>query len=264
MRTTRVDRRNATFQHWQVLLTNRTKRTRAGEVLVQGVRPVTLAVEHGWPVRAWLTLSRRSAWAEEMLRRSPADCYVLADDLYAELAEREEGGADLIAVAEQAPDALSRIPLHRGLVLVFDRPSSPGNIGTIVRSLDALGGAGLVVTGHAADPYDPKAVRASTGSLFSVPVVRAPSHREVLTWLEPHDVVLLGTDEGGDLLLHEAPLGDGGVVVIGSETRGMSAGWREACERTLMIPMAGRASSLNASSAATAVLYEAQRQRLTR
>jgi len=261
VRTTRVDRRNATFQHWQVLLTNRTKRTRAGELLVHGVRPITLAVEHGWPVRAWLTRSRRTPWAEELIRRSPADCFVLGHDLFAELAEREEGGADLIAVVEQAPDDLARIPLNSGVVLVFDRPTSPGNIGTIVRSLDALGGAGLIVTGHAADPYDPKAVRASTGSLFAVPVVRAPSHREVLDWLGGRPVV--GTDESGDRLLHEASLADGGVVVIGNETRGMSAGWREACSQTLTIPMTGSASSLNASSAATTVLYEAQRQRLT-
>ena len=69
------------------------------------------------------------------------------------------------------------------LVVVFDRPSSPGNIGTLVRSADAFGATGVIVTGHAADIYDPKAVRASTGSIFAVPVVRVPSHRSVLSWI---------------------------------------------------------------------------------
>ena len=60
-------------------------------------------------------------------------------------------------------------------MVVFDRPTTPGNIGTLIRSADAFGAAGVIVTGHAADPYDPKAVRASTGSLFAVPVVRVPA-----------------------------------------------------------------------------------------
>ena len=61
------------------------------------------------------------------------------------------------------------------LVVVFDRPTTPGNVGTLIRSADAFGAAGVIITGHAADPYDPKAVRASTGSLFAVPVVRVPA-----------------------------------------------------------------------------------------
>jgi TrmH family RNA methyltransferase len=68
------------------------------------------------------------------------------------------------------------------LGIVFDRPTSPGNVGTLIRSIDAFSADGLVVTGHAADVYDPKAVRASTGSLFAVPVVRSDSSADVLSW----------------------------------------------------------------------------------
>src|SRR4029079_3999527 len=97
-------------------------------------------------------------------------------------------------------DRLGRIPPGDDLlVVVFDRPSTPGNIGTLIRSADAFGATGVIVTGHAADPYDPRAVRASTGSLFALPVVRVPSHREVLAWIGDAGVQVVGTDERGDV-----------------------------------------------------------------
>lgn len=262
MRTTRIDRRNAAFQQWQALLTNRTKRTRSGQFLVQGVRPISLAIEHGWSVQAWLTRpGRRSEWAEEVVRRTPAEHFTLAPELLADLAERDEG-TEVVAVVGMPPDDLSRVSPRPGApVVVFDRPSGPGNIGTLVRSADALGGSGLIVTGHAADPYDPKAIRATTGSFFGVPVVRSDSHVAVLEWARRLDLTVLGTDESGDQELPEADLTVRTLVVVGNETRGMARAWQESCDRTLTIPMSGTASSLNAASAGTVVLYEAARQR---
>jgi TrmH family RNA methyltransferase len=162
------------------------------------------------------------------------------------------------------PDDLDRLrPAGVPLITVFDRPSGPGNIGTLLRSVDAFGGDGLVVTGHAADPYDPQAVRASTGSVFAVPVVRVPSHHEVVAWVgagSPRPAVV-GTDEGATVDVAEVDLAGPVVVVVGNETAGLSAGWREACDVLVRIPMAGTASSLNAATAGSVVLYEAMRQR---
>jgi tRNA G18 (ribose-2'-O)-methylase SpoU len=143
--------------------------------------------------------------------------------------------------------------------VVFDRPSTPGNIGTLVRSADAFGAHGVIVTGHAADPYDPRAVRASTGSLFALPVVRVPGHREVLDWAGRAQLV--ATDEDGDTDLADADLRGPTVVLIGNETTGLTAAWRESAQRTVRIPITGAASSLNAAVAGTVVLYEAARQR---
>jgi tRNA G18 (ribose-2'-O)-methylase SpoU len=176
----RITTRNARFQQWQALSTNRSKRQRAGEFLVQGVRPITLAVAHGWPLRAVLHRDRAalSDWARELLDTVDAPRYAVAGDLLDELGDRADPGTEMIVVAGMPADDLARIPVGDGFLgVVFDRPGSPGNIGTIVRSADAFGAHGVVVTGHAADPYDPKAVRASTGSLFAVPVVRVASHR---------------------------------------------------------------------------------------
>jgi tRNA G18 (ribose-2'-O)-methylase SpoU len=265
----RVTTRNARFQQWAALLTNRTKRHRAGEFLVQGVRPINLAVEHGWTVRALLydAEAQLSKWAVDLLDRLRAPAVAMSPELLAELGGKDDAAPELIAVVAQRRDDFTRIHLRPGRpAVVFDRPTGPGNIGTLVRSADAFGAAGVIVTGHAADPYDPKAVRASTGSFFAVSVVRAPSHQEVLDWVarlrEEHvPVQIAGTDEAGDLDVAEVDFTLPTVLVVGNETAGMSSAWREACDVTLRIPMIGAASSLNAATAGSIALYEAARSR---
>ena len=258
---TRITTRNARFQQWEALLTNRTKRHRQGEFLVQGVRPITLAIEHGWTIRALISdgRPRMSSWAAGLWESTGAEQVLMAPELVAELGEKDEP-SELLAVVEMPHDDLSRLD-PAGLTVVFDRPTQPGNLGTLSRSADAFGAAALVVTGHAADPYDPRAVRSSTGSLFALTVVRAPSHREVLAWAQPHGVTVVGTDETGSVDVRDADLTGPLVVVVGNETNGMTAAWREACDVLVSIPMAGSASSLNAATAGSIVLEEAFRQR---
>ena len=260
----RVTSRNAAFQQWQALLANRVKRQRAREFIVQGVRPITLAVERGWPVDVMIyDISRPlSRWAQDMLAASGAQRVAMAPQLLRELGEKDDGVPEMVAVGAIPPDDFSRItPGPDLLAVVFDRPASPGNVGTVIRGADAFGAHGLIVTGHAADPYDPKSVRASTGSLFAVPVVRADSHADVISWARTRSAAIVGTDEKGDADIADADLARPTVIVIGNETTGLSAAWRQACDAVVRIPITGAASSLNAAGAATVVLYEAARQR---
>jgi TrmH family RNA methyltransferase len=265
-RSVRVTTRNARFQQWQALLTNRTKRQRAGEFLVQGVRPITLAVEHGWPTTALLYAAGRrlSGWARALVDSPdvPGERVAMAPELLAELSERTEGDAELVAVARLPEDDLSRIPVGPAFLgVLFDRPTSPGNIGTLIRSADAFGADGLIVTGHAADVYDPKSVRASTGSLFSLPAVRVPSPGQVDDWLTGQAITVIGTDEEAETPLFDTDLTGPVLLLVGNETTGLSNTWRTRCDHTARIPMQGTASSLNAANAATAALYETARQR---
>jgi TrmH family RNA methyltransferase len=259
----RISSKNATFQQWQALLTNRQKRQRAGEFLVQGVRPITLAIQHGWPLRALIYDAERalSNWATQTLDTVKTERVAMTAELIAELGEKADEPPELVAVAELPPDDFGRVNItDRFLGLAFDRPNTPGNIGTLIRSADAFGAACLIVTGHAADPYDPKSVRASTGSLFAVPVIRTASAHEVLGWVNKN-VTIAGTDESGTTDIADHDLTGPTLLAIGNETSGLSSAWREACDVLLRIPIVGSASSLNAANAGTIALYEAARQR---
>lgn len=192
----------------------------------------------------------------------------MAPELLAELGGKDESAPEVVAVLEMPEDDLSRIGVDDDFLgVLFDRPTGPGNIGTVIRSADAFGAGGVIVTGHAADVYDPKSVRASTGSLFALPAVRVPSQREVVAWLEQHRalgrrVTIVGTDEDGATDLFDSDLTGPVLLLVGNETAGLSAAWRQLCDVTVRIPMSGAASSLNAAGAATAVLYEVSRQRI--
>jgi 23S rRNA (uridine2479-2'-O)-methyltransferase len=269
-RVLRISSRNARFQQWESLLGNRGKRQRSREFVVQGVRPITLAAEFGWRFRALLYDADRllSSWAQTMLRDVAAERVAMSPGLLAELGEKAGDTPELVAVVEMPDDDLDRIAAGpRFLGVVLDRPASPGNIGSIIRSADAFGADGIIVAGHAADIYDPKSVRASTGSLFARPVVRCPSHREVAAWMAAErargcPMVLVGTDEHGALDVFDADFTQPTLLLVGNEATGLSSAWRDLCDRTVRIPMTGAASSLNAANAATAVLYEIARQRL--
>jgi len=266
----RISSRNARFQQWESLLGNRGKRQRAREFLVQGVRPITLAARFGWRFRALVYDAERplSSWAEGMLRDVDAVRVAMSPGLLAELGEKTEAPPELVAVVEMPGDDLGRIPAGPGLLgVALDRPASPGNIGSIIRSADAFGADGIVVAGHAADVYDPRTVRASTGSLFARPVVRCPSHREVAAWVAAQrargcPVVLAGADEHGDRDVFDFDFTRPVLLVVGNEATGLSGAWRELCDQMVRIPITGAASSLNAANAATAVLYEIARQRI--
>ncbi len=265
----RVTSRNARFQQWEALLTNRTKRQRGGEFMVQGVRPITLAIRHGWQIRALLydADTHRSAWARDILDTVDASTVAVSGPLMYELGGKSDTTPELLAVVAMPADDLARIPTRPGmLVVVLDRPTSPGNIGTLIRSADAFGVSGVIVTGHAADVYDPKAVRASTGSLFSIAVVRVPAPRPVLDWVssvraDGIDMRLVATDENGQVDVSDFDFTGPTMVLVGNETTGLSSAWRDACDLTVRIPMTGAASSLNAATAASIVLYESARQR---
>jgi len=147
-----------------------------------------------------------------------------------------------------------------GLVLVLDNVRDPGNAGTIIRSADAAGALAVVLSGDSVDPYNPKTLRASAGSIFHVPVVVA-TLEATLAHFAQRGVRRYATVVRGGTPYHEADLSGACVVVIGNESAGLDEDAVARCDESLSIPMAGRSESLNCGVAASLIAFEAWDQR---
>jgi len=267
--TRRVRSANDEFQLALALRSNRKQRQRQRRFVVEGVRPIERALAVDWPIDAfWYAHGRPlSRWAESILAESRARLHVeWAPELMAELSGKDEV-SELLAMAEIPPDELGRIQAGTdAVVLVCDRLARPGNLGSVIRSADAFGVDGLVVTGHAADVYDPQTVASSAGSLFSVPVVRAGSTEAVHGWIDALraqgvSLQLVGGSARAETAVSEHDLAPPTVLVVGNETSGLSWAWKQRCDVLVSIPMVGAATSLNVAAAASILLYELGRQR---
>jgi TrmH family RNA methyltransferase len=261
--------KNDQFQYIETLRRNREKRHRSGEFFIEGVRPINLALQHHWQINAFVYAHdvKLSGWARDILHNSPAPRhYVLPHALLQELSQKEDT-SELLALVAIPPDDVNRISLHRPFTaVVFDRPASPGNLGTLIRSCDAFGVAGVIVTGHAVDVYSPETISASTGSFFAVPVIRLGSSTDLLPWLAElrnqfGAVNVVGTDEKGEVEISQHDFTLPTVLLAGNETWGLSKAFLELCDTVTRIPIAGSASSLNVACATSIVLYEINRQR---
>jgi len=260
---------NNDYQKFEVLKRNRNKRHKYQEFFVEGVRNINGALRRNWTIQAFLYAKDKklSQWGADILASSRAKFhYELYSGLMDKLSDKEET-SELIAIVSMPPDDPSRIKAEGPLLaVVFDRPSNRGNLGTILRSCDALGAHGLIMTGHAVDLYDPETIRATMGSFFHVPSIRMDAPQQVEDWVsrmrgEHPGLQVVGTSAHGSINVQEADLTKPTVLLIGNETEGLSFKYKEMCDTLVKIPMVGSASSLNVASAASILLYEAARQR---
>jgi TrmH family RNA methyltransferase len=266
-----VSSRSDDFQLLETLKRNRKKRAQCGLFIVEGVRPINLMHENGWVVDSYVFSEehRQSDWSQEILSRSTAaQHYLMSDELMAEVSDKQET-SELMAIVETRGHGKSLDSFALGdpaLVVIADRPASPGNLGSLIRSCDALGADGLAVFGHAADIFDPRTVRASTGSLFRLPVVSVGSPRVLESWLvelrkSQSALQVAGSSAAGPANLATLNWTHPTILMVGSERTGLGRSLTEMCDVIVSIPISGAASSLNVASAASILLYEVARQR---
>lgn len=271
MRTEKINSKSATYQKFEVLKTNRNKRFKYGEFFVEGVRNINNAVANGWQIVSFLYNADRklSDWAREKLSTVKTEVnYALRSDLLAELSSKEDT-SELLAVVKMKNDDFSRIKLSKSpLIALFDRPSNHGNLGTILRSCDALGVDGLIITGHAVDLYDPDVVSSTMGSFFCVPAIRIADNDTVFNLIADlrtkyPGFQVVGTTAHNETQLFEVDFTKPTMLMIGNETEGLRRIYKEQSDVLTTIPMDpnGSASSFNVACAATVMFYEAVRQR---
>lgn len=270
MKATDIFTRNNAFQHFQVLKTNRNKRYKYNEFLVEGVRSINEAIKKGWHIKSFLFGSGAcSDWARNIIKTvQTEENYCLSKELLQELSGKTDT-SELMAVIEMRNEKLSEQYISENPFLVlFDRPSNKGNLGTLIRSCDALNADLLMITGHSVDLYDPDVVVSAMGSFFSLPVVRVNQQRDLWEFTERiktkyPNFKMVGTTAHKQTLLYEVDFSTPVMLMIGNETMGLSQALKEKCDLLCTIPMSetSYASSFNVSCAASIMMYELTRQR---
>jgi len=164
----------------------------------------------------------------------------------------------IVAVARQSPTSLREVFAARpALLAICEEVRDPGNLGTIIRAADAAGADAVVLTGRTVDPYNPKVVRATTGSLFHLPVAVGADLADTVERAHAAGLRVVAADVGGeDFLGHRATLAEPTAWLFGNEARGLDEAALDLVDLTLRLPIYGRAESLNLATAASVCLYE--------
>lgn len=241
-------------------LQRRKEREAEGRFLAEGIRVVEDLLAS--PLRAeWAMLSsslednERGSWLVGELERRAVPRRVVDPRVFGTLAPTEHSQG-VIVVARTPPsgwDAIADDPA--AVILLLDAVQDPGNFGTMARTAEALGAAGLVALPGTVDPWNPKAIRAAAGSSFRLPIVSA-TWTEAAGWMRERGYRSLAAEVGGTPVR-----GGGGRVglVVGNEGAGISPEIRAGVDGTVGIPLRGRAESLNVAAAAAILLYELTR-----
>ena len=246
-------------------LRDRRERERTGRIVIDGARELLRASDAGVAIETVFvcqSLCRSTACAELLGRLGNVDPRVVdvSEAAFARLAfgDRAEG---VVGVAVRPDLSLAGINLRDDpLVAVVEAVEKPGNLGAIARSADGAGADALIVADPRTDPYNPNAIRASLGTIFSLPVAAAGGV-ETLVWLRDLGARIVVARVDGSETYTEVDLTGPLAIVLGSEAEGLSDAWLGPGVVPVRLPMLGVADSLNVSVAAGVLLYEARRQR---
>lgn len=231
--------------------------------VVEGLRDVAEAVSHGFSLRALAydtsVIGDPSFNALHDACPSTIDVYIMTKDLLGKITHRDNPQA-VIGVFEQRLQELTDI--KKGIWVVLEGVRDPGNLGTIIRTVDAVGAEGVILVGETCDLWSPETIRATMGSFAHVPVARTTLDM-FLEWRHTFNGKMIGTHLQTDVDYRDTNYGDSVLLAMGSEQSGLSGSLKEACDLLVKIPMAGKAESLNLAVSTGIFLYETRRQKLT-
>lgn len=245
-------------------LADRKQRRQQGAFVVEGTQPVGRAIEAGWEVEVLIVApDLLTGTAAAIAAAAPARgirAAQLSAELFRRVADRE-GPSGLAAIVRGKPGSPGDLPAGPDSVYVaLHEIGNPGNLGTIIRTADATGAAGVILVGDTADPFAPSAVKASMGSLFAVPVAHMADAGALFGWARAAGVRVVATSGRADrehwAARYRPPL----AILLGSEGAGLPADVLAQADERIRIPMTGTPESLNLAVAAGVMLYEVRRQ----
>jgi TrmH family RNA methyltransferase len=230
-------------------------RHESGLFLVEGIHPVGEVIEAGWDVVSVLYTSGvlTSKFAHDLIARRLAFTPQQVTPQVMESLADKENPQGILAIVHQRKVSISSLQSPKRTVVLVS-PQDPGNVGTILRTLDAVGAEALFLLDGGVDLYHPTVIRSSMGTLFWKPVVQT-SFGEFMTWARSGGYQLIGTSARGDVEYHTLVPQEPWALVLGNEQKGLTSEQTAACDVTVSLPMRGRVSSLNLSVAAGVLLY---------
>ena len=229
--------------------------------LVEGAKEIKLALEAGYKIG-------NIFFCEEIINKEESDFIYAQDkllipvskDVFEKIAVRESSGG-MLAVAEQKTHRLEDIKLSKNpLVLILESVEKPGNLGAILRTADAAAVEAVIICDPQTDFYNPNVIRSSVGCVFTRQIASATSEATI-AWLKKENINIFCTYLKASKPYHEINFAQPTAIVMGTEATGLSDVWVNSSTSNIIIPMGGVIDSMNVSTAAAVVIFEAKRQR---
>lgn len=242
-------------------LSQRRKRQQTGLFFVEGLRLVGEALQTRAEIKTLVVAPEllHSVFGRQLVSQAGDDgveTLKVSSTIFQHLSKKD-GPQGIGAVVRQRWTALEEVKPDEKLGwIVLEEVGDPGNLGTILRTGDAVGAAGVILLGDTVDPYNPASVRGSMGSIFSQHLVRT-SFEALVQWKQASDVPMIGTSDAASIDYHKANYTPPLLLCLGGEQHGLSEAHLKACDMVMRIPMVGRADSLNVAVATSVILYEA-------
>jgi len=252
-----------------IKLTDRRERNETGLFLIEGYRELKRAADSGVTIQTLffcpsLFLGSNEEALITQINRAGAEILKCSEPVFRKLSYRDRPDG-LVGIAVQMQTPLSALAAKLAakkdpFLIVAEAIEKPGNLGTILRSADAAGVDGVIICDRCTDIYNPNVVRASVGTLFTLPVIEASSE-ETFRFLKERKIHIAAATPAAKAEFTDVDLTGGIAIAVGTEQLGLSRLWMQAADIQVRIPMHGVADSLNVATATTLLLYEALRQR---
>lgn len=234
--------------------------------LAEGMKLVIDALEQGWTIRTLVYAREAGKAADDLAAKAHARGaqILVVNQKVLTAITRKDNPQTVIGVFEQRLTPLPSLKPETGdLIVALDRVRDPGNLGTVIRTCDAVGAKAVILIGDTTDPFSVEAVRATMGSVFAVPLVRT-SEQAFIDWAGRQNATIAGTHLKGAVDYRKPDWNArANIVVMGNEQQGLTDELAAACTVLARIPQAGKADSLNLAVATGVMLFEVQRSRLS-
>lgn len=234
--------------------------------LVEGTKMVEECIDNNYPIENII-------YSEELFNKRGGEALFnkinthnrliyVPNKLYREISDTESPQGILATVRFRLRSIKDIRLSTKPFMLLLDEVQDPGNMGTIIRTGDAFGIDGIIVTEGCVDIYNPKVVRATMGSIFRMPIYHELDGIKVIEEFKRNNIKIYSTSLEGSEYIQKVNLKDASVIIIGNESKGVSKSLESLADNLVKIPMLGEAESLNAAIASSIIMYEAMRQRI--